>query len=348
MRKTTTKIVREVNMNIWRNMLLAALALISVMAPAQAEVKLKYGLATVSLTYAPLYIAEDKGFFREEGVSTEGVMLPGSGPAASATIAGNLDFFVGLPQTAALAGDKLAIFAIVTKEFATDIVVSKEIAAKAKLTADTPVAQRLDVLKGLRIASWTPGGSSDMLIRYIAAKKGWSADNDMTLLPIGPAPPMVAAMENNRADAYIISAPASLQGVERLGAFLLYSGAKGEWAPLKGQPYMCLIGNSGWLSKNQENAAAVYRGLVKAIAFIEKNPAEAKALLRKRLAGIDDAAFEAGYKDVALVVPRSPQVGPFEIEAIRDFVQTVNPKANVSFERFFNTEVGKMAQAPAK
>jgi NitT/TauT family transport system substrate-binding protein len=331
-----------------RQFLWAAFASLCFALPAVAQAPLKYGLATVSLTYAPLYVAEDMGFFREEGSPTDGVMLPGSGPAASATIAGNLNFFVGLPQTAALAGDRLSIFAIVTKEFATDIVISKEVAATAKLTADTPIDKRLDVLKGLRIASWTPGGSSDMLIRYIAAKKGWNAENDMTLLPLGPAPPMIAALENKRADAYIISAPASLQGVDRLGAFLIYSGAKGEWPPLKGQPYMCLIGNADWLAKNPRAAANVYRGLSRAIAYINTHPAEAKALLRKRLTTVDDEAFELAYKDLGQLVPKSPAVGPIEEAGIRDFVTTVNPKANVTFEGFFNTQISKMAETPAK
>ena len=335
-------------MRIIQRISMAALACLMMALPAAAQTKLKYGLATVSLTYAPLYVAEDMGFFKDEGAHTEGVMLPGSGPAASATIAGNLEFFVGLPQTAALAGDKLAIFAIVTKEFATDIVVSKEVAAKAKLSATTPIEKRLDVLKGLRIASWTPGGSSDMLIRYIAAKKGWNADSDMTLMPIGPAPPMIAALENNRADAYIISAPASLQGVERLDAFLLYSGAKGEWAPLQAQPYMCLIGNAEWLSKNSKAAAAVYRGLVRGVNYIKEHPAEAKALLRKRLTTVDDAAFEIAYKDIDQLVPKSPEVGPKEEAGIRDFVTTVNPKAGVTFEKFFNTNIGKLASSGAK
>jgi ABC-type nitrate/sulfonate/bicarbonate transport system substrate-binding protein len=187
-----------------------------------------------------------------------------------------------------------------------------------------------------------------MLIRYIAAKKGWNADSDMTLMPIGPAPPMIAAVENNRADAYIISAPASLQGVERLGAFLLYSGAKGDWAPLQGQPYMCLIGNTEWLAKNPKAAAAIYRGLMRAIAYIKEHPAEAKALLRKRLNTVDDAAFEIAYKDLDQLVPKSPEVGPKEEAGIRDFVTTINPKAGVTFEKFFNTEIGKIAASAAK
>jgi ABC-type nitrate/sulfonate/bicarbonate transport system substrate-binding protein len=187
-----------------------------------------------------------------------------------------------------------------------------------------------------------------MLIRYIAAKKGWNAENDMTLLPLGPAPPMIAALENKRADAYIISAPASLQGVDRLGAFLIYSGAKGEWPPLKGQPYMCLIGNADWLAKNPRAAANVYRGLSRAIAYINTHPAEAKALLRKRLTTVDDEAFELAYKDLGQLVPKSPAVGPIEEAGIRDFVTTVNPKANVTFEGFFNTQISKMAETPAK
>ncbi|MDF2115203.1 ABC transporter substrate-binding protein [Roseiarcaceae bacterium H3SJ34-1] len=313
---------------------------------AAREFKLKYGIASVSFVYAPLYIAEDQGFFKQEGVNIEAIQLGGSSPAASATISGSVNFYVGLPQTAALAiakGEKLSTFAVIAKQYGSDIVVSKEVADRLHLVPTMPVEERLNALKGLKVASWSPGGSPDMLIRFIAAKKHWTPEKDLTILPIGPSGPMLAALENKRIDAFAFSAPTSLQAVERNEAFLLFSGAKGEWAPLANEPYMCLIGNTDWLAKDPDAAAAVYRGLVKAMDFMRKNPDAAKALMRKRLSAFDDAAFEGGYKDLPLLIPDSPKVGPAEAKMIKEFVETIYPAISAPLDKLVDEEIGKRA-----
>ena len=89
------------------------------------------------------------------------------------------------------------------------------------------------------------------------------------------------------------------------------------------------------------------RPLTPCLAIVNTNPAETKALLRKRLTTVDDVAFELAYKDLGQLVPKSPAVGPIEEAGIRDFVTTVNPKANVTFEGFFNTQISKMADVGA-
>lgn len=311
------------------------------------EVKLRYGIGSVSFAYAPLYVAEDKGFFKKQGLTVESIQLAGSSAAASATISGNVQFYVGLPQTAALAiakGEKLSTFAVVTKEYGSDIVVSKEIADRLHLNQNMPVEMRLSALKGLKIAGWTPGGSPDMLIRFIAAKMNWKAESDLTILPIGPSGPMLAALENKRVDAFVFSAPTSLEAVQRSGAFLLYSGAKGEWPPLKNEPYMCLIGNTEWLANNKDAATAVYQGLWQAMEFMKSNPAEAKELIRGRLSSFNNEAFENGYRDVPLLVPASPKIDLGDAKAIKDFVETLNPTLNIPLGSLVNEEIGRSAK----
>lgn len=308
----------------------AAIALLVVATAADAQQhKLKYGIASISFTYAPFYVAEDAGFFKEEGVALDMVQVQGSSPAAAATLAGSMQFFIGIPQTAArpiAKGEKLAIFANVTNEYGSNVVVSKEWVEKHKLTAAMPIEQRLDAMKGLRIAAWTPGSSSDLFVRYIAARKKWNAEKELTILPIGGSAPMLAAMEQKRVDAFALSSPTADQAVQKFGAFILYNGAKGEWEPLRGTPYITLIGNTDWLATpaGKDAAASLYRGLAKAMVFMKQKPAETKAIVRKRLASFEESAFEAGYAASQPTVPDTPLLTLKGAEQIKEFLETLD------------------------
>jgi NitT/TauT family transport system substrate-binding protein len=317
---------------------------------AMAQHKAKYGIASISFTYAPFYVAEDAGLFKKHGVGLDMVQVQGSSPAAAATIAGSMQFFIGIPQTAArpiAKGEKLAIFANVTKEYGSNIVVSKEWAEKHKLTAAMPIEQRLDTIKGIRIAGWTPGSSSDLFVRYIAARKGWNAEKDLTILPIGGSAPMLAAMEQKRIEGFALSSPTADQAVQKFGAFILYNGAKGEWAPLRGSPYITLIGNTDWLASapGKATAVALYRGLAEAMKFMREKPAETRAIVRKRLASFDEAAFEAGYAASLTTIPETPRLTVKDAEQIKEFLEVIDggKPLGITASRLIDETIGTAA-----
>ena len=327
-----------------------ACAIACVSAPISSALgktdNLTYGIASYSFTYAPIYIAEDAGFFEKEGLNVKGELMAGSGVEASATIAGDLPFYVGLPQTAALAiakGQTLKTFAEISQQFPMDVVVSKSVAQRLGLTESTPVEKRLEALKGLKIAAWTPGGASDMLIHFIAAKMGWNPQRDLTLLPIGPATAMMAALQNNRVDSFIWSSPSSDEAASRLGAFILYRGAKGSWPPLQNVVFNCLIGNAKWLATHKDEAVSIYRALDLAMDFMRKHPQETKAFLRKRLKMFSDANFEAGYQNLHYMIPESPAVGDVQANQIADFMKAIDPSFKVPTTKLIDPEIGVAA-----
>lgn len=334
---------------------IAACAASTLMLAAAGEAvaqKVKYGIASIAFTYAPFYIAEDAGLFKKHGVELDMIQVQGSSPAAAATIAGSMQFFIGIPQTAArpiAKGERLVIFANVTKEYGSNIVVSKEWAAKHKLTAAMPIEQRLDAIKGLKIAAWTPGSSSDLFVRYIVAKKGWNAEKDLTILPIGGSAPMLAAMEQKRVDAFALSSPTADQAVQKFGAFILYQGAKGEWPPLRNSPYITLIGNTDWLATpaGKKTAVALYRGLADAMKFMKDKPAETKAMLRKRLANFNEDAFEAGYAASLPTVPATPRLTIEGAEQVKEFLEVLDggKPLGIPASKLIDTTIGTAAEA---
>ncbi|MBM3609026.1 MAG: ABC transporter substrate-binding protein, partial [Alphaproteobacteria bacterium] len=260
-------------------------------APAFAQQhKARYAYGSVSLSYLPIYLAEDLGYMKEFGVAIDtSVIKGGSGPAAAATLSGSIDFYVGLLFSAAPAvekGQPLIGFATTLNQYGSTIVVSKEVADKHRLTKATPVEERLNALRGLRVASFGPNSSSDLLVRFIAKRKGWNADTDMQLVPIGGAPAL-AAFEQKRIDAIVHSSPIADVAVNKFGGNMIVNLAAGEYTPLADMPYITLVANANWLAKNKETAARVTAAIWKAMDYAHSKPEETRAILRKRFPSID-------------------------------------------------------------
>ena len=66
--------------------------LMSTSGYAQAPRKVKMTLPVVALTTAPVYLAEAKGYFAQEGLTVDITMTGGGGPDIKALIAGDVDF----------------------------------------------------------------------------------------------------------------------------------------------------------------------------------------------------------------------------------------------------------------
>jgi NitT/TauT family transport system substrate-binding protein len=287
----------------------AAILSLSVVSASAQPYKLRYAYGSISLSFLPIYLAEDLGYMKAAGVQADvSVIQGGSGPATAATISGNIDFFVGLLFAAAPAiekGQPLVGFATTLNQYGSTIVVSKEVSEKFKLTQKTPVAERIKTLKGLRIASLAPNSSSDLLIRYVAKREGWNPDTDMQLVPIGGAP-MLAAFEQKRIDALVFSSPIADVAVNKFGGNMIVNLAAGEYEPLANMPYIMLVANSNWLAKNKQAATAIVGAIWKGMDYAHANPESAKQILRKRFPNIDQETFDASFNSSLFATPKSP------------------------------------------
>lgn len=329
----------------------ATLALTAPSADAQTH-RVKYAYGSVSLSYLPIYLAEDLGFMKMAGVQADiSVIQGGSGPATAATISGNIDFFVGLLFSAAPAiekGQPLVGFATTLNQYGSTIVVSREISQKYNLTAKTPIPERIKVLKGLRIANLAPNSSSDLLIRYVAKREGWNPDTDLQLVPIGGAP-MLAAFEQKRIDALVFSSPLADVAVNKFGGNMIVNLAAGEYEPLANMPYIMLVANSNWLSKNKAAATAVVGAIWKGMDFAHANPEKAKEILRKRFANIDQETFDASFNSSLVATPKSPEINIEMAARAIDFTNIASREpVKVTPQQIITEEIFQLAQQARK
>jgi NitT/TauT family transport system substrate-binding protein len=311
-----------------------------------AKYHVNYVYGSAGYSYLDMYLAEDMGLLADEGVDFKTSVVAGSSPAAAGTIAGSFDFTYAVPISINRAidqGQPLVHFALAMAQFGSVVVVSKEVAGKYNLGPDTPVENRVQALKGLRITTVGPNSGPDLMARFIAKREGWDPDRDLTLLPLS-GPTAIAAFEQKRADAIIQSSPTADIAVSKLGGFKLLDINNGGYPPLKDLPGGSLVANKNWLANNKAAAVAVVRALWRAMDVLYTRTAEAKKVLRKRFANVDDETYSAGFDSNLVTTPRTPELTAAIMQKPIDFTNYLDKEPmKMPVSAFFTDEIVKLA-----
>jgi NitT/TauT family transport system substrate-binding protein len=193
-------------------LLASLLAACSAQAPAAAPAEAPAGAATTTtirtgyvpvLIYAPLFVALERGYFAEEGLTVELLPIQGGSESVVQLAAGNFDAAVGGAGAglfnAAARGVEFTIVAPMHSErppLASPLVISAARADEIKSVAD---------LKGKKVAINAVGAATEYWLAQALASGGLSAaDVEITAVPFRDVP---AALESRSIDAAILGEP---------------------------------------------------------------------------------------------------------------------------------------------
>lgn len=256
--------------------------------------KAKLVLPAVSILFAPVYIAEDAGYFKEAGVDVEVSQL--AGPAAlNALIGGSGDFttIAGLIQLrAAQRGQKTLAIAGLQENATTEIVLSAATAERLA-AARTPV-EKARALKGLTLAVDAANGLPHAYLRFLGRQAGIDADRDIRLVFIAP-PGMDAALQKKEVDGFVFSSPFTLEAVRR-GAQLWISGPRGDFPEVNPTTYNVLVARDGYCATAAATCRSMVAALNRSLALITSDPQKALALLTKRFEKMDPELLKQAFE----------------------------------------------------
>ena len=277
-----------------KNAAIVALMALAAATAAAQPAKAKLVLPAVSILFAPVYIAEDAGYFKSTGVDVELSQL--AGPAAlNALIGGSSDFttIAGLIQLrAAQRGQKTLAIAGLQENATTEIVLSAATAERLA-AAKTPI-DRTRALKGLTLAVDAANGLPHAYLRYVARQAGLDADRDIRLVFISP-PGMGAALQNKEVDGFVFSSPFTLEAVRR-GATLWISGPRGDFPDVNPTTYNVLVARDGFCTSAAETCKNMVSALNRSLALIANEPQKALALLTKRFDKMDPELLKQAFE----------------------------------------------------
>ncbi|MBI4504982.1 MAG: ABC transporter substrate-binding protein [Chloroflexi bacterium] len=282
-------------------------------APAKERKKIVVNTAGTSLLYTSLYYTYYSGLFQEEGFDAELIEPAGAPLAAQAVLSGST--FLGMTVlnahiTAIEKNQPLVAIAAGVNQNANMLIIGKDWAEKNKLTAQTPLADKIKALKGARIAIVGPRSAVDDLARYLLiVYGGLNPDRDVQLVPLGASPNFPPALEKKQIDAFVGASPASEIAVLRFGAFQAVNLNAGEVPDLRGQLFMVYIVHRDSLDKRRADVEAALRAVGRAQKAIAEKPDEVKRLIReKKFANIEPDIFDLAWKNNLPGFARSPVI----------------------------------------
>src|SRR6266576_6022714 len=167
--------------------------------PTAAQLKkIRFSTSSIAVTEMQFRIAQMKGFYREEGLDLETVLIRGS-VGMQALIGGSVDYAsaAGSIIAAGVRGAPVRLVLIVNSKPQFDLVGQPEI-------------KSVQQLKGKVIGISSRGGAVDLLTQLILTHHGVTPNKDATLIVIGTPEELATALRTGRIAACLLSPPRQL------------------------------------------------------------------------------------------------------------------------------------------
>jgi NitT/TauT family transport system substrate-binding protein len=260
--------------------------------PARPLEKIRIAYSSISGNTAPLWVTQDRGFFRKYGLDVELVFIAGGSTAAQALVSKD----VAVAQVAGagvlqshLRGADLVLIGGLINTLTFQLIVNKEISQP-------------DHLKGKSVGVTRYGSSTDFAMRYALDKWRLDPQKDVSIAELATMPNLLGALESGKIHGAMLSAPFTLRAkktgfpvlanLQMLGLEYQHTGIATTQALIKSRPD--LIGN-------------VMRAYVEGIHYYKTNRKESLAILEKYLKTDDAEALTEVYEDIGLaLIPEKP------------------------------------------
>jgi len=263
-----------------------ALVLVMVLAMIAAACAEKPGATTTSgqitigvggrpqLVYLPITLAQQLGYYRQEGLQVKLEDLQSGSKALQALQGGSVDVVSGYyDHTVQMQAKQRDVTSFVTMQRYPSFV----LAVSPK--AGKPINNVTD-LAGANVGVTAPGSSTDFFLKHLLVKSGLAPDA-ANVQGIGGHSSALAAMEQGRVDAAVMTDPAFSLLQRRAGAKNVTVLADTRTAQgvqehfgVTTYPGAVLYTTREWLINNGENARKLASAIVKTLQWIEQHSSE--------------------------------------------------------------------------
>ena len=254
--------------------------------------KINVAYSSISGNVSPLWITQDKGFFRKYGLDVQAILIESGTTTAQALVAGDISF-------ASVAGPA----AIQSNLRGADVVMVAGVINTLifQLYTERGIT-RPDQFKGKAVGVTRFGSATDFAMRYALDKYGIDATKEVSVLQLGNQPAQLAALEAGKVQGVMLSAPTSLRA-KKMGFPMLAD------LQMLGLEYQhTSIATSRALIKSKPDLVRDFmRAYIEGIHYAKTHRKESMEVLAKYLRTDDKDLLDDTYESILLtLVPEKP------------------------------------------
>jgi len=306
----------------WRTVWFAILLLIDVsrIKLPQADARIVVGVSTVNVAFLPIYLTQDKGFFKDEGLDVLVVMFNAGATNLQAVIGGDVQIMAGgVPETvlARASGVDVKNFWAISNLMPFQIYGNRSM-------------KTLKEAKGKKFAISRFGSLSEFLTRSALRHSGVDP-KDVTMLQIGATPARFTTLASGIVDATILWFPVT-ERAKAVGMNKLFDlkDLYPNWTNVG------FVAREAWLAKEKEQAVKFLRAYQRGVKHTRENRDDGIRALRKYV-GLDATEAAAGYDEYRDSFPLDGRILDAGITAtVEQEIETGRLKGKVSLNEMID------------
>jgi len=262
-------------------------ALVGFLSTAAWAEQVRTVIPRATLNYLSIAVAEAKGWFREQGLENQTIVIPGS-TAIAALVSGNVDYSGagGTGMRAALRGAPIKAVMFQTEKVTWYLLAAPDI-------------QNISDLRGKRVAVGTIGDTQDTLITMLVERAGVSGrDISRVAMPSRNTTNTILSLKSGAFSAAVVNADESLLGEKQGLRTLAFIG------DLFPYPFQGFVATDKMIAERPNDIKRWLRPMARALMFIRDRPEEAADIAIKK-------------------IPMGNMSRPLVIEGIRRFAKSL-------------------------
>jgi NitT/TauT family transport system substrate-binding protein len=288
--------------------------------PEKSE--LHIGAASVGITYLPMILAKQLGYFKDEGLDVTIAAFSGGSKALEAMLGGSTDLTAGAYSntlTMATKGQKVVTVAA-------QVICPGWVFGVSKKRADQVTSAK--DLKGMRIGVSAPGSSTHMAVNYILHKAGLQP-SDVSVIGVGQAAGAVAAVRAGQIDALIVNDPSatllvadgSLKPLEEMRT------AEGNRKVFGSDyPESSLYATTEFVQKNPKTIQALANAIVRAEHWIAKaTPQQVADNVPAEYLVDNKELYAKAFENSRRCISQDGQISAQGAQTVRDVLAAFDP-----------------------
>jgi len=303
-----------------RNILVAAFSLTfcCIGMSAQSADRFYISIPGPTLSYAPLYYGQEKGFFAQENLDIQVLVVRGI-IGISSLMAGEIDVtcHAGSGMAAALRGVPVKVISVTHDRPVHELIVHPSITAPADL-------------KGKAIAVGSLEGTAAVIVRRILQAKGLDAQKDVNLLSMD-TPARLQSLLSGRVSAGMVTPPTTYLTIDR--GFKVMARGRDHMRYLQ----TGVVTTDANIKQKRANLVRFLRAWNRSVKFYQENRELMLPYIQKKLGVADAQLARRMYDDDAPYVSLSGTLNPDGAKEILDTGrEALRIKETIPTERIFD------------